>query len=358
MSWFSVKHSGVYALVLSLALCACAYEPTTPEFFGAPKITRFEADFSAISRGLGLHGSEVVGAVTLSWEVDGARAIWLSANGDDIDLSRCVPLAGEANCNAGGSITLEPEAATVYRLEVTNGKDQCRLDPNTGEPTAPDQCSIDEVEIDVVAPATASLGSPGNDIVRGQLVTLPYEVAGAEEWKVGPMIFNRGTSDVEACAGESQVRQDDGPFCMVPEDDSESDPPVLSTEGNVTIFAVEESFTLMIVASNGADDGLGDIDLGNVSVAVSVLGAPVLNAMQVVDETVAPGGILQIEWSVSDAQSLSVEFDPAAVVTTDAVEECERSDASVGWGRCGFRVARDAELGEVSIIGQARGVAG
>ena len=357
MSWFCVKHSGAYALILSLVLSACAYEPTTPESFGAPKITTFETDFASITRGVGIGGDDIVGTVTLRWEIDGARAIWLSANGDDIDLSQCVPLAGEPNCNSGGTITVEPELATTYRLEAANGKDQCRLDPDSGEPTSPDRCTTRQIEVTVVVPATASLGSPGGDIVSGQLITIPYEVAGANEWQLGRIYFNAGSTGVEACLAESLVRQDDGPFCMLPEDDSESDPPSLSTEGDVTIYAARESFTLVVLASNGAEDGLGDLEMGDVSVAVSVLGAPDLNALEVVDETVAPGGILQIEWSASDGQSIELTFEPDSVVDTESLNACESSDASVGWGRCDFRVERAADLGTVVVTGLVTGVA-
>ena len=355
MRWFSAKHLGAVALLASFALPSCAYEPTTPDGFETLEITLLEANLDAITNGINGDGEEIVGSVTLHWEVEGARAIWLSANGESIDLSACTPVAGQASCNRGGTIVLNPDVDTTYRLQATSKSDACVVDESTGEPESPDQCDLEELEIQVKAPATARFEVPGEDTVSGHVVTIPYEVENADTWEIGRIFFDAGSTGFEPCVLESQVRQDDGPFCMLPE--TAEDPPVGLGEGDVTVYGPTESFTLVVLARNGADDDLGNLDMGDVSIPVTVLSSPILSTFEVLDDTVAPGGMIQIDWSATDAHTLEIDFTPDDVIEVDSATDCGNSRVSHGSGRCDLRVEETAALGEVVVTARVIGAA-
>lgn len=240
---------------------------------GVVSIRSFTSDFASITRGTDFRGREVLGEARLSWETTGASSVELLVDGVKVALDGCEP----GDCVAAGSLVVQPTERTRFTLRAL------------GECIGP--CPEVELELDVLAPVSLSF-VPQNEVVQpGQDVVVDYTVTGHRELAVG--LVDLAGPTLQACTPQ-------GVPCAATFVDG-----VLASGGQLLVAGVDRRQFLGIEATNGADDGLGDIGPATFFLEVGV--PVVIGRFEVVPARALPGDEVVLSWEVAGAQAVSVQ---------------------------------------------------
>ncbi len=317
--WTPVVGSTLIAVV-----AACGGDPTeTTQDRPAPQIHAFDGAPSSITSGTNVRGNNVQGEVLLEWDVEGAASIALFANGDPVDLSGCESADDGEDCLAAGSISLSPDEPTTYRLDSVNHEELSCVFRDSGEVSNLSACDSAIVDVDVMAPALLSFHSDTDRFDQDHEFVISYEVEHALEFELGIL----DGDDFEACEVDSSTSR-----CSIDGDDA----------GQLTLRDLEEVESILLTgwASNGADDGLGEVELGDVTLELSALGTPIVRAFDADPSHVAFGGSSEFSWHVEDANSVELTSDADVVIASD-LSECFDVDTN-GEGGCEVHFAEEA----------------
>ncbi|RMG20318.1 MAG: hypothetical protein D6729_03175, partial [Deltaproteobacteria bacterium] len=316
--------SGVAACVLRLALAAvlclggCVLEDAGSS---GPKIERFATDRRIITSGT--RGTErLQGQATLSWKAPGATEIHIRGDGAELDLSECMP--GADGCAAEGSLVVRPLSETEYVLRACDDAGRCS--------------ESDPLTIETREPADGRLETDTPDVAPGSRVEVRYAIADAETWTLGVVAQEGGDLTLRPCDLESAATAESP--CLLPE----SAPGVPATEGTAVLPQVAAPTTVALVATNGAEDGLGDYGLGDLQLRIETGGVGVLD-FGPGDDTVVSGASVDLTWTVANATEVSVE---AMGGTVSGLDGCTAVDEA-GQGRCTVVVEADTSAGPVEV---------
>lgn len=272
------------------------------------EVTSFDADPQAITSGTTFDDEEVQGTSTLTWQLRNAESAQLYADGDAIDMDGCEPVEDSGDdCLPAGQIEVEPRADTTYELELTYE----------------DGTVSDTVDVEVLAPASMTLDPGVSDrFAPGEEFTVDYSVDDARDFAFGI----RENGSFEPCAID-----DDSAQCSRPDADS----------GQLTLRDIDEPIELTGWADNGAEDGLGDIQIGDVSIDLLPTGAADITAFGADPTHVAFGETSDLSWETEEADRIEIESDAEelGLVTTD-LDECADEHGD-GGGTCTVEFAEE-----------------
>ncbi len=299
----------VLALFLVCATTACLSDPDEVEFEGDDPTTgelailEFDSQFESITQGPSSSGDIIQGATELSWEVEGASKIRLFANGAEIDLVDCQS-AEDVDCLQDYRRDFTPTSDTTYRLQVQQDE-ECILDEN---------CLREELDVQVMEPVQFSLEPKEDDRFQpGDDVIVNYGVQHAEDWELG-IVDDDQLDPLCDTASDAKCRLDH------PE------------SGQLTIHEPINQTTLSPVATNGADDGLGDLAVGDVELRLFPADEPIVRDFSVEPEFAEFGTDVTLNWSTEDADSIAISAEPSGAFT-DALDQCSTIDTD-GNGDC------------------------
>lgn len=306
------------------ALCeegACVVRP--------PSIEAFATDRASVTSGTRA-GTVVQGEATLSWKLADAGAIELFANDEPVDLSACIPTSPATSCLDAGSLTVRPDVETTFRLVAGRGEGAC----------APGDARCTEKRISVAAlpPAEVILSASDAEVTPGDDVTISYLARDAATLTIGVVVIDGGERRLEPCAlaGTSSTAP-----CELPALDGAPAP-----SGDIVFIDVQSPFALAALATNGAEDGLGDVLDGEVELSIDVEGAPRVGTFAPDDETVKAGDVVLLSWTVENATSVELSVSPADAVSA-GLAGCTGVDAADGTGSCAVSIAGATAPGAV-----------
>ncbi|MFO0746959.1 MAG: hypothetical protein U1F43_15000 [Myxococcota bacterium] len=290
---------------------------------GAVGIVSFGSDFGTITRGPDRLGQPIEGSATLAWETENAASIQILVDGVPVSLDGCVPVGG-GTCAAAGKLTVKPTHETTFVLRALGPDGEC-------DGACPEQ----SVKVSVAVPAIVDLQSHETIVAAGGEASATYH-AMATTWSIG--LTTVGPDDTRTfvpCVAASQAGAD-AP-CILPDDGAGN----VLAEGDVRIEAIERDSTIAVMATNGADDHLGDIALGDLLLAIRV---PVdVRSFTVTPAEVLPGGSVVLAWEVSGAHTVEVTSPSGDVI---GLSTCVGLGED-GKGFCTVTIDADAHLGAV-----------
>lgn len=259
-----------------------------------PVIVTFASDFRSVTHGVDLRGREVEGKARLSWETRGATTVELLVDGVPVSLDGCE--AGPDGCAASGGLVVAPTERTRFTLRAI-GPEGC-----TGG------CPEQSVEIEVKAPVGLRFVPERMIVPPGEDVVVDYEVTGHETFAIGIIDFAGGARLI-ACAPEGGAV--DAAPCVATGEDT------VASAGTMRVEDVDRRVTVGVTASNGAEDGLGDIRAGDFFLEIGV--PVVIERFEVVPERALPGSQVMLRWRVAGAQTVGVT---ASVGSVDGLTTC------------------------------------
>lgn len=288
-------------------------------------VVSFAADLGTITHGVDARGVEIAGAATLTWRTRGATDVAILVDGIAISLAGCVP-SGGGPCAEAGGLVVRPATTTTFVLEARGPDGRCE-----------GPCPTATVTVAVAAPAIVTLEAGAPVVSAGGDASAAYS-ASAASFSIGLTGFDdEGARTFDPCVPVSIA--DASAPCLVSDDGQGR---VLDV-GIVTVRGVERDVTFAAVAENGADDGLGDVALGDVLagviVPVEVIGFGATPAK------VLPGASVVLAWEVRGAHVLAVTSDSDDVV---GLATCVGFGED-GQGFCTVTIDPDAALGEVAF---------
>lgn len=304
----------------------CADGVCTPRSAG---IEAFAADRASVTSGLKA-GAAVQGSATLSWKTVDADVVTLFANDEQIDLSACTPTPPATSCIQAGSISVSPAEETTYRLAAGAGEAPCGPSES--------RCSEESVTIAVLPPAEVILSTADAEVAPGADVSISYLARDAATLTIGVVVIEGNERRLEPCA---LAGTDPAAPCELP---AVGDAPAPS--GTITFLDVQSPFALAALATNGAEDGLGDVVDGEVELRIDVEGAPRVASFAPGDETVKAGDVVVLSWTVENATSVALSASPASAVSA-GLGGCTGVDAADGSGSCAVTLAASTAPGAV-----------
>ena len=331
MHWIRRCHAaGATIVLLAMATGCPPSDPGTTDndsFTPEPDIEAFDVSPESVSSGIDVHGDDVQGEVELSWETDDAASIELFANDAPLDLDDCQPSDDETDdCVAGGMLVDAPLEDTTYRLEVVGDEDlACQFED--GDVQNSSDCASQDVEATVHSPARMTLERDEHRFEAGEEFSVSYEVEHAEDFEIG--IVDDGELS-EVCEVDSSG------ICSRPDDDA----------GELHFHDVDEAITISGVATNGAEDGLGDIAVGDVTLELLPVGAPLITDFDADPTHVAFGETSTLHWETEESVNVEVSSNFEGLIETD-LSECTDVDGD-GAGSCELEFTDD-ESEDVSI---------
>ena len=258
----------------------------------APKITFFGADDGTITTG---------GSVVLTWKTENAEKVRVVATPVATGKAKVVatfasgdttgcqvnPAFPGSDCVKDGTLSLSPGEETVYNLEAVTGAGDCTRDPSTGALKHPSQCadltadpnaSLQVILVRVVPAAVVKLtvgGKPTATVAPGTDVAADYEVTGATEFGFGVLGTDASGKTTYTACGEAG---DSSAPCNLPARNADGS---LPDTGKVTVPGIQATTKLTGQATNGADDGKGDVAPGTNggTVQIVVPGTPAVGSL-------------------------------------------------------------------------------
>ncbi|PKN54675.1 MAG: hypothetical protein CVU56_25285 [Deltaproteobacteria bacterium HGW-Deltaproteobacteria-14] len=298
---------------------------------GGVAVAWFKSDFAVITRGDDRLGQPVAGTVTLSWRTQGAAAVVLEAAGVPVALDGCVA-TGAGPCAEAGRITVTPTEPRTFTLRAVGPGGRC------GDAACPER----SLEIGVKPPAIIGFTVAQPVSPAGADLRVPYTVD-APTWAIGRLDEGpNGIPQLAPCVPADEATA--ASPCRI-----EADGGRPLDEAGVAVFpALDRSVVVAATASNGADDGLGDVHVRDLATPVTV---PIeIRRLELTPPQVLPGGTVRVSWEVVGAQSVAVTADPPILT---GLATCVGLGAD-GAGFCTVTVAEDGGLGPVDVTLVAR----
>lgn len=326
---------------LAAALTGCPEDPkeTPDNTLTQPVVSSFIADPSIITMGTTHDGNEVQGAARLTWDVTRAERVRVVSAGLAISLDDCVPDPGKT-CQEGGGIEVEPQADTTFTLEALGT-------PEGDCTSAGELCVTAEVNVAIRPPALAILSTNDEPIVLpGDSVTVSYDISQHESFELGLL---QEDGSLMACALDTDADTSAAP-CVLTTDDEGAPMPA----GELTFSDIQEGFTFTAHVLNGAEDGLGDILPGDLTVTFALPGEPTVLSFDAEDTTARPGDTLVLSWSTLASTAVEITVDPEDAILADELAACNAVDAA-GEGTCNL-VIQETDVDQLSFILIATGV--
>ncbi len=297
-----VRHLSVL-IPLTALLSGCIDDPTALDYVGEDldddelAILSFDSDVESITQ-----GASTAGQVVLEWNVHAAEEVHLFGGDEVITIDDCQS-PQDVSCLADHSVSLSPDEATVYRLRAWQGED-CSLGDN---------CLEEELSIQVYPPAEVSLDVDDDRFVAGDDVIVDYSTTHALDWEIG---IADGDELTEVCGDDPNAT------CRL-------DTP---EEGQLRLVDLQETTTLSATATNGADDRLGDLAVGDVALTLFPLDEPVIRSLVISPENARFGDTVTLHWETEDADRVELTADPELAFSDD-LDHCSEVDDQ-GHGHC------------------------
>lgn len=323
----------------------CAYERTSFDTTVGPSILSFESNYEVITSGEG-DSTEVRGSVRLEWYTSDADAVTLWANGAAVDLSGC-----SNGCLGHAVVDLYPSESTRYELRATVGDANCTVNGD-GSPNRAASCAAHQLSVSTVSPAYASLTTPRQTVLSGEWAEAEYTVDQAETWQIGWLDLGADETVFHPCIPEGDFEDDDAFSCLLSEELVDGEQTV-GPAGTVSIPNLTSTVTLAARASNGAEDGLGNIRHSDATITIYVVGNPILDRFAILDDTVAASDGVTVQWALIAAEKLRISSTPEGAIDPDSASSCQDYSATRSSGTCVLALSEDLTPGAVTVTGVA-----
>lgn len=249
-----------------LTLCLCGAGCIDPVTEPRPTITFFGSDAAVVTSGVNHRGTPVQATLRLDWQTRLADDVTLRFEAAVVPLTGCRALVDGSNCVRDASLELEPTETGTYTLQALRGAGSCMRDEE-GQLQRPLECDEAEVLVAVVPPALATLEADRTRVALGGFAVLTYSVQSTAGWRLGSVELDGSDEVLVPCLSEVEAAGvDPPPMCLLPVGPDG----LAKTDAQVTVGPLQQTTPFSLVAINGAQDDLGRIGLGEVSVTIDV----------------------------------------------------------------------------------------